>query len=68
MDRWRTARPKPDELVVTFFDAESLDANSNRTIPTWWNDTVLREADKPEVSADGRVYTYTFPWTFWVWS
>ena len=47
--------------MVTFFDAESLDANSNRTIPTWWNDTVLREADKPQVSADGLVFTYTCP-------
>jgi hypothetical protein len=46
-------RPKPEEVVVTCFDAE---AKGN--IPTWWNPTVLREAGKPEVSADGRTYTF----------
>ena len=35
-------RPKPEEVVLTYFDAE---AEGN--IPTWWNPTVLREADKP---------------------
>ena len=49
-------RPKPEEVVVTYFDAE---AKGN--IPTWWNSAVLREADKPEVSADGRTYTFTIP-------
>ena len=34
-------RPKADEVAVTFFDAEA-----QGTIPTWWNETVLREADK----------------------
>jgi len=54
-------KPSADELVVSFFDAQSLDAKSNPTIPTWWNEAVLREANKPEVSADGHVYTYTVP-------
>ena len=49
-------RPKPDEIVVTFFDAE---AEGN--IPTWWNEAVLREAGKPEVSADGSTYTFAIP-------
>ena len=49
-------RPKPEEVVLAYFDAE---AKGN--IPTWWNNTVLREADKPEVSADGRTYTFTIP-------
>jgi len=49
-------RPKPEEVVVAYFDAE---AKGN--IPTWWNIAVIREADKPEVSADGRTYTFTIP-------
>ncbi|MBN2559594.1 MAG: hypothetical protein JXQ75_01505 [Phycisphaerae bacterium] len=49
-------RPKPEEVVVAYFDAEA-----KGTIPTWWNTAVTREADKPEVSADGRTYTFTIP-------
>ncbi|MCX6908194.1 MAG: hypothetical protein NTY01_09140 [Verrucomicrobia bacterium] len=49
-------RPKADEIVVTFFDAQAPN-----TIPTWWNETVLREAGKPEVSADGRTFTFAIP-------
>ena len=49
-------RPKPEEVAVTYFDAE---AKGN--IPTWWNTAVIREADKPDVSADGRTYTFTIP-------
>lgn len=49
-------RPKPEEVVVAYFDAE---AKGN--IPTWWNTSVIREADRPEVSADGRTYTFTIP-------
>lgn len=48
-------RPKAEEIEVTFFDAEA------KGIPTWWNDTVLREAGKPEVSADGRTLTFAIP-------
>ena len=49
-------RPKPEELVLTYFDAE---AKGN--IPTWWNPAVLREANRPAVSADGRTYAFTIP-------
>jgi len=49
-------RPKAEDVAVTFFDAEVKD-----NIPTWWNNTVLREADKPVVSADGNTYTFTIP-------
>jgi len=49
-------RPKPDEIVVTF-----LDAQATNTIPTWWNESVLRTAGKPEVSADGRTFTFAIP-------
>ncbi len=49
-------RPKADEIVVTFFDAQAPN-----TIPTWWNETVLREAGKPEVSADGRMLIFAIP-------
>ena len=48
-------RPKPEEVVVTCFDAEA------KGIPTWWNETTLREAGGPEVSADGREYTFAIP-------
>ena len=50
-------RPKPEDVVLTFFDAEAV----KDSIPTWWNITVRREADKPKVSADGRTYTFTIP-------
>jgi hypothetical protein len=49
-------RPKADEVAVTFFDAEA-----KGIIPTWWNESVLREANKPEVSADGRTFTFAIP-------
>ena len=49
-------RPKPEDVVLTFFDAEAPN-----NIPTWWNQTVLREAGKPEVSSDGTTYTFTIP-------
>jgi hypothetical protein len=49
-------RPKPEEVVLTYFDAE---AKGN--IPTWWNAAVTGEADKPIVSADGRTYTFAIP-------
>ena len=49
-------RPKPEEIAVTYFDAEA-----KGTIPTWWNTAVTREADKPVVSADGQTYTFAIP-------
>ena len=48
-------RPKADEVVVTFFDAEA------KGIPTWWTGEVLRQAEKPEVSRDGLAYLFTIP-------
>ncbi len=48
-------KPAADDVVVTFFDAEA------EGIPTWWNETVLREAGAPEVSADGRTYSVAIP-------
>jgi hypothetical protein len=48
--------PKPEEVALSYFDAE---ANGN--IPTWWNPTVVREAGKPQVSADGHALTFTIP-------
>ena len=56
-------RPKPEDVLLTFFDAEAKD-----NIPTWWNQTVLREAGKPEVSADGTTYTFAIPVDTSVWS
>lgn len=55
-DRASHRKPKPDDVVLTYFNAEAPG-----TIPTWWNTTALREAAKPEVSADGLVYTFTIP-------
>ena len=49
-------KPQPDEVALTFFNAEAPG-----TIPTWWNATALREAAKPDVSADGFIYTFTIP-------
>ncbi len=49
-------RPKPEDVVLTFFDAEAPN-----NIPTWWNPTVLREAGKAEVSSDGTAYTFAIP-------
>jgi hypothetical protein len=49
-------RPKADEIVLTYFDAEAAGK-----IPTWWNETVLREAGEAEVSADGNTYTFAIP-------
>jgi len=62
-------RPKADEIAVTFFDAEApgkspttfFDAEASGKIPTWWNEAILREAGKPEVSADGRTFTFAIP-------
>lgn len=49
-------RPKAEDVIVTFFDAQA-----ENNIPTWWNNAVLCQADKPEVSADGHTYTFTIP-------
>ncbi len=49
-------RPRPEEVVVTYFDGE---AEGN--IPTWWNPAATGQADAPEVTADGRSYAFTIP-------
>ena len=41
---------------MSYFDAEAAG-----NIPTWWNPAVTGEADKPQVSADGRTYTFSIP-------
>ncbi|MHB1035730.1 MAG: hypothetical protein ACYC35_12980 [Pirellulales bacterium] len=56
---WKDAarrHPKPDEIALTYFNAEAKD-----NIPTWWNPVAVGQADKPEVSADGRTYAFAIP-------
>ena len=56
----RTAAiPPPEQLALTYFD--STDQNAH----TWWNPLTKREAGEPEVSADGRIYTYAVPVDTW---
>ena len=52
-------RPSPDELALAYFDA------TDQTAHTWWNPRTVKEAGKPEVSADGRIYSYTIPVDTW---
>ncbi len=52
----RQRRPTPDKVVVSYFDAEAAGK-----IPTWWNEAVLREAGKPQVSSDGNTYNFAVP-------
>jgi hypothetical protein len=52
-------RPSPEELALTYFDA------TDGTAHTWWNPRTIKEADKPEVSADGRTYIYSIPVDTW---
>ena len=52
-------RPSADELAFSYFDA--TDANPH----TWWNPATIKEAGKPEVSADGCTYVYTIPVDTW---
>jgi hypothetical protein len=49
-------QPKLEQVTVAYFDAEA-----KGTIPTWWNPAVVREAGRPEVSADRRTYTFAIP-------
>ncbi len=53
------ARPLPDDLVLTCFDG------TDGTVHTWWNPRGLKEAGRPEVTADGRTYAYTIPMDTW---
>ena len=52
-------RPSPDDLALSYFDS------SDRYAHTWWSPRTVREAGKPEVSADGRTYTYVMPMETW---
>ena len=52
-------RPSPDELVLIYFDA------TDATAHTWWNPRTIKEAGKPEVSPDGRTFTYAIPVDTW---
>ncbi len=53
------ARPSADELVLVYFDA------TDGTAHTWWNPRTVKEAGKPEVSPDGRTFTYVIPVDTW---
>jgi len=52
-------QPSPQEVVLAYFDA------TDQTAHTWWNPRTIKEAGKPEVSADGRTYAYTIPVDTW---
>lgn len=52
-------RPSADQLALRYFDG--TDQNPH----TWWNPATITEAEKPEVSADGRTYVYTIPVDTW---
>ena len=52
-------RPSPEQLTLTYFDA------TDGTAHTWWNARTLKEAGPPQVSADGRTYSYTIPVDTW---
>ncbi|MCX5669999.1 MAG: hypothetical protein NTU94_01585 [Planctomycetota bacterium] len=53
------ARPSPEEVALSYFDAS--DGNAH----TWWNPRTIREAGPPQVSADGRTYVYAIPVDTW---
>ncbi len=52
-------RPSVDDLVVSIFDG------TDQTAHTWWNPRTIKQAAKPEVSADGQTYVYTIPVDTW---
>jgi hypothetical protein len=52
-------KPLPEELDVAYFDGVDDAAH------TWWNPRTIREAGKPEISADGSVYSYKIPVDTW---
>ena len=52
-------RPSPDSVTLAYFDA------TDATAHTWWNPRTVREAGKPEVSADGLTYAYAIPVDTW---
>jgi hypothetical protein len=52
-------KPAPDDLVVSCFNGQ------DDTAHTWWNPRTVKEAPAPEVSADGRTYSYAIPVDTW---
>ena len=52
-------QPAPDQLVVSCFNGR------DDTAHTWWNPRTVKEAAAPEVSADGRTYSYAIPVDTW---
>ena len=52
-------RPSPDEVVLSYFEATDDLAH------TWWNPRTVKEAARPEVSADGCTYVYAIPVGTW---
>jgi hypothetical protein len=53
-------RPSPDEVVLSYFDGDDEKAHQ------WWNPSrTIKEAGKPEVSADGRTFTYAISADTW---
>ena len=52
-------QPSSDELTLSYFDS------TDGTAHTWWNPRTVKEAGKPEVSADGRTYAYSIPAVTW---
>ena len=52
-------KPAPDQLVVSCFNGQ------DDTAHTWWNPRTVKEAAAPEVSADGRTYSYAIPVDTW---
>jgi hypothetical protein len=52
-------QPSSEQLDVAYFDGVDDAAH------TWWNPRAIRQAAKPEISADGRVYSYKIPVDTW---
>ena len=52
-------KPAPEQLVVSCFNGQ------DDTAHTWWNPRTVKEAAAPEVSADGRTYSYAIPVDTW---
>ncbi len=52
-------KPSPEQLEVACFDGADGAAH------TWWNPRTTKEAAKPEVIADGNVYSYKIPTDTW---
>lgn len=51
--------PRPDQLVLTYFDGTDQNAH------TWWNPRTKKEAVALQVSADGRTCLYAIPVDTW---